>query len=257
VLALLRAVLTLTVLGIYHYALYSPNGVIYSRSRARVQWSFEDPKRIPLFLVSRQVYYEALQIFFMENIVKIKYRPHLAGTLRLFPDKAARILQRIKIDYRPGAWHSLDRRRGFSGSWEQILTDSSHTKEFFPSLREFSAVWHVNYYDLNNAGLYFEGKSLQEGSELWAHFLRASHAEHKLVPSEWLKVEFAYEYNDRHKQWQVSFDEALRIFRKEVGGQEEDLEASGRKWLEEAFGDGKRINRRQRRQARLAGLAEP
>jgi hypothetical protein len=235
--------------------LYSPNNIAYRRSKARIQWPFEEPKHTQLFLVSRQVYYEALQIFLMDAIVMITYRTHLAGTLRLFPDKAGRIIQRIKIDYHPGAWRTLGNRRGLSGSWEQILTDSRLSKEFLPSLREFLAVWRVNHHDLNVSGLDFEGKSLQERSEIWARFFHTSYAENKLVPSEWLKVEFAFEYNNRHKYWQASFDEAFKIFRKEVGGQEEDLEASGRKWLEEAYGNtNRKMNTRQRRQARLADI---
>jgi hypothetical protein len=254
-LALQMTVLTLVLLGIYHYVLYSPNNITYRRSKTRIQWPFEEPKHTQLFLVSQQVYYEALQIFLMDVIVNITYRTHLAGTLRLFPDKAAHILQRIKIDYHPGAWRAVGKRRDLSGSWEKILTDSRLAKEFLPSLREFLAVWHVNYIDLNDSGLYFEGKSLQERSEIWAQFFRTSYAEDKVVPSEWLKVVFVHEYNNRHKHWQVSFDEALKIFRKEVGGQEEDLEASGRKWLEEAYGNtNRKMNTRQRRQARLADI---
>jgi hypothetical protein len=189
----------------------------------------------------------------METSVKIIYGSHLAGTLRLFPDSAARILQRIHMDYRPDAWRPYDQPRGLSGSWEQILTDSRLAKEFFPMLREFKAIWHVHEPDLERAGLCFDDKTCEERIEIWETWMRKSFQEDRLVAPKWLKMEFVYEHKNRHRDWQMSFNQACAIFGKEAEGQDEALEASGRKWLEEAYGDGRqRKNRKQRRLARMA-----
>lgn len=185
--------------------------------------------------------------------MKITYRVHLAGTLRLFPDQAARVLQRMNMDYRPDAWRADGRPPGLSGSWEQILTDSRLAREFFPMLREFTAIWHVIPNNLEKAGLHFDGKTREECVEIWKTWMENLFEENRLVPPMWLKMEFVYEYENRHRDWQRNFDRACGIFRKAVEGYQEDLEASGRKWLEEAYGDDtQRNNKKQRRLMRIA-----
>jgi len=192
--------------------------------------------------------------------VKITYRSHLAGTLRLFPDQAARVLQRMNMDYHPDAWRVDGPPPGLSGSWEQILADSRLAKEFFPMLREFTAIWHVNPHNLDKAGLHFDGTTCEERVEIWETWMEKLFEENRLVPPKWLKMQFVYEYENRHRDWQMNFDKACSMFRKAVEGWEEDLEASGRKWLEEAYGDDNqkknRRHRRHRRHRRLVGIAD-
>lgn len=157
------------------------------------------------------------------------------------------------MDYRPEAWRPYGQSRGMSGNWARILADSRVAKEFLPSLREMTAVWHVNSYNLQSAGLDFEHKIMEKQVQLWSQFFRTSFAENKLVPPKWLKIEFAQEYQSRHQVWQTTFDEALESFKIEVEGQEEDLEASSRKWLDDMYGEGKQgKSGRQRRRARQA-----
>jgi hypothetical protein len=160
----------------------------------------------------------------------------------------------MNMEYRPDAWCAEGQRPGLRGSWEQILTDSRLAKEFFPMLREFTAIWHVSPYNMESAGLYFEDKTFEERVKIWETWMNTSFEENRLVPPRWLKMQFVYDYENRHKDWQIDFDKACGIFRKEVEGWEEDLEASGRKWLEEAYGDDKQ--KKKKKQRRLVGIAE-
>ena len=74
------------------------------------------------------------------------------------------------------------------------------------------------------------------------------------MPPKWLKMEFMHEYKNREGDWQTSFEQACGILGKEVGRREEDLDASGKKWLEEEYGDGKQ--KQSRKQRWLAKMAQ-
>ncbi|KAF2801002.1 hypothetical protein K505DRAFT_369892 [Melanomma pulvis-pyrius CBS 109.77] len=231
---------------IYHYALHSPSGVVYRRSRAHTRtWPFEDTPRTQLFLSSRQVYSESLQVFCRETVVRITFRSQLSGTLRLFPDQPARLLQRIKLEYR-SHWQL----RGVGNSWGDMITQARLAKEFFPLLRECTAVWHVDEYVLEKTGLDFKDKTVEEQTEVWAEALRSWYEGNKLVPPRWLRVELVAMWGYLHASLQASFHAALDGFRREVEamdrhGTENDLESSGRKWLE-TWGGGKGRKKRSR-----------
>ena len=216
---------------IYHYVLHEPNGVVYRRNRAQV-FPFEDPQPVQLFLCSRQVYDEALQVFCRVNVVRISYRAQLAGTLRLFPDRAGRMVRRVRLVY-----HSYGAARTMAERWGEIVAEARLVKEYFPVLRECTATWDVFGYMFSRENLNLSEKTVEEQTVVWAAWMRHCYSADKLVPPRWLRVEFGREWMGQYAVYQVSFAEALDVLRGEIksDGDPEELEGSGRRWLEERF----------------------
>lgn len=133
-----------------------------------------------------------------------------------------------------------------------MITQARLAKEYFPLLRECIAGWYVYEYTLEKTGLEFRDKTVEEQTEVWAGALRSWYEGDGLVPPGWLRVEFVPMWGYLHASLQASFNVALDEFRREVEAMgrhdtENDLEMSGRKWLEETWGDGKGGKKRRSR----------
>ncbi|KAF2193285.1 hypothetical protein K469DRAFT_497646, partial [Zopfia rhizophila CBS 207.26] len=229
---------------IYFWILYHPLGVTVLNQASGRTWYGRPINQvdISLFLVSRQVYNEALEVFYRCNRIRILHnlrRKQLSGTLRLFPDKYARILQRVKVPYNHHGRAPHWRRDTPSGAWAQIIIEARLVKEYFPCLKEFTAGWYVYKQEfVREEGLSFTGtETREELLRMWLGWMRCWYKDDRLGPPQWLKVEFEaiYWYSDMH-DCKDAFFEALGLFKKEVREREaeqEDLEESGLRWLEE------------------------
>lgn len=253
---------------IYFYAVYRPKGVVWRRrhelkinEQARWlndyvhYWPAADPDLLSLFLTSRQVYEEALYVFCLCTAIYIEKRIHgqLEGTLRIFPAKAAGMLQRLELEYEYVDTYYL-RHVGATGSeegvmWKQMIQDAWLAKEYFPRLRECTALWHTQPHNFSVfADMGFEGQPDEVRVELWLRWMRAQYEHTHLVPPMWFRVRTerygAHRYNPM-TTLQPSLALALELFKDEVLNQQLEnpttpLEDTGKKWLDEAWGDGRR-----------------
>ncbi|KAF2684046.1 hypothetical protein K458DRAFT_389264 [Lentithecium fluviatile CBS 122367] len=212
-----------------------------------------------MFLVSRQVYREALYIFCSANTIFIERRRHrhVEGALRLFPEPAASMLQHVElryIDYHPN-WHETWNGPSAGRTWEKMVKDALLAKEHFPRLTTYTALWDVDWRTLyeNDGVVSLQTQSEDEKTRIWLWWLRRQGEARGVVPPRWLKVRFEPEpryYNEWQAKngHQASWDKALLIFKEEERLKEkekaEELEESGKKWLEEEWGDGKRARRK-------------
>lgn len=166
--------------------------------------------------------------------------------MRLFPDRAGRLLQRLVTHYRDfEAWNGFGERARPEPpeTWEMIVRDAWMVKEHFPCLRQFVVNWHseARWY-AENEGMWFVSAREEEMVEFWRRWLRKQYQRMGVPPPRWLRVEF-FESRTGHQE---SWDSALDMLKEEIrveGLEEKDgLEDSGRKWLEET-GDDKRKRR--------------
>lgn len=253
---------------VYFFCLYAPESFLYKRS-GNTEWTdrnkrlWKDSGRTPLFFTSRQVFEEAMEAFCRYNVVQIHRRRKTVGAIRLFPAKPAQKLQRIQLTY-SGNLTKRDGELGWEGAhrtFPHMIMDAKVVKEYFPTLREFIAAWLVNAYDFQyeenmRLGAMNHGEK-EEAFLRWFHFW---HAVDNLVPPKCLKVEFKTYYDgDDGSDLQRPFGKALERFRREVRGQEtseEDLELSGKKWLEEAWVErtGKKKDKKGKQALKVSSL---
>jgi hypothetical protein len=248
----------------FHY-LYRPQGIIWHRRPnrgfvARNDWwhGYITVYRgdiakdvLPLFLVSRQVYEEALYVFCSSNIILIQKRQRhgvLEGALRLFPAKAASILKKVEVPYN-------DYNTNPSCTWEKIVKDALVAKEHLPRLTEYTALWNCDWrrmYDEEGmASLQNESEDVKV--EMWLGWLEKQSETRGVVPPRWLKVGFgpkrmAYHYWYSTTEHQEAYNRALVRFEEARAREErksDELEESGKKWLEEEWGDGKRLRKKK------------
>jgi hypothetical protein len=256
---------------IYYYYLYIPEGLVHRRSPTHARrWPFEDSNHISLFLTSHQVYKEALPVFFRYNAIEISYKWQLSGILRLFPGQPAALLQRIQLCYASNTGRRDWRRTGIGGVWAQIVDDTRVAKECFPLLRECTAFWSVSINIFQEpdahggAELALQGKDDDERVGVFFDWLRARFEVDKLAPPRWLVVDFSRYYKSLRtvptvEGLQRPFEQALERakleFRK-TGSAQDDLELSGKKWLEDIWDASDKGERRRRRRerARLADI---
>ncbi|KAF2122355.1 hypothetical protein BDV96DRAFT_640400 [Lophiotrema nucula] len=226
---------------IYQYALYRPKGYVYSRSRS-YPWKERDETHINLYLTSRHVYAEALEVFCRHNALEIAYKTRLAGTLRLFPERPARLLQRVRLHYQQGSWRNEWPRTSPSGCFAQMMIESRVAKSFFPLLRECTAVWTVSTWAFEREEhLNFSNITHNDSVSLLLDWMQRYYYVDRLVPPSYLKVEMTQYYHvpPEIEALERTFAEALEAFK--VWGREVereivvDPEAEGRKWIEEAF----------------------
>ena len=146
---------------IYYHYLYRPEGIGWLRNSTRT-WPFEHSEDITsLFLVSRQVYVEAYQVFCRYNRISIgglsSWSSASDGILRLFPDRPAGMLQRVSKNYfqahmRYASQSVYRSARAPGDAWVQMMRDAYTFKSFFPRLREFTARWEVYAHFLRTTG---------------------------------------------------------------------------------------------------------
>ncbi|KAH7071876.1 hypothetical protein BKA63DRAFT_417717 [Paraphoma chrysanthemicola] len=242
---------------IYYHYLYRPKGVHYHRKTTRSFPFMEHPEDITsLFLTSKQVYDEALQVFCRYNQIEIKssgywaYRSNdsraLNGMLRLFPDKPGRLVQRVRKRYREyihvyGSYSSDHFGQRAGDALLQMFRDAYTFKNAFAKLREFTVVWEANpHFFATQDNLHFDDRSEDEKVQIWLTWMRKWLRQSNIVPPRWIAFEF--DSNWRKNEMQVNqsaLNEAYARLLRESGTYDEQqtmLEESGRKWLEEISG---------------------
>ncbi|KAF2821080.1 hypothetical protein CC86DRAFT_251967, partial [Ophiobolus disseminans] len=248
--------------NIYYHYLYRPNGVKYRRATSRA-FPFDDSDSCTsLFVTCKQVYYEALQVFLRHNQIELIGRNHwrgrdhydraLGGTLRLFPDKPADLLQRIRVKYQESSFMYM------TYNWAQgvptpgdvlikILRDAYVFKDAFPKLREFTAIWlALPVYFAEKEGLHFENISEEEKTQVWLCWMKKWVAEKNVAPPKWVKFGFFDYWGDGEMQKHAdAMNRAYARLAKDMAPSSDknvELEESGRRWLEEMEGEARRKN---------------
>ena len=206
---------------IYYHYLFRPSDIIYRCSTSRTKL-YDQPKHTTaLFLTCRQVYTEALQVFCRHNIIdisdrhiwqnrnRIQFGTFLKNTLRLFPDRAARLVQRVSKEYR--MWQHIETTP--SDEFVQILRDAQIFRDTFPKLREFSVqwkaapyffepqvrLWWVDYTSAKQPSAVYHPE--EDNVELWLSWMRKWIDDKKVVPTRGVKFVFipgngeAYEFH--------------------------------------------------------------
>ncbi|KAF2245468.1 hypothetical protein BU26DRAFT_69009 [Trematosphaeria pertusa] len=259
---------------IYFYIVHRPKGLVYRRDHCRAMgyngtyrthhytWQSGNSDILFLLLTCRQLYEEALEVFCRCNTIHVERRTDrpLEGTLRLFPDKAARWLQSIELGYvdsntnRDDEWRLP--RPGFA--FERMTKDAWLAKDFFPRLKVYTALWNSDPYHFHEAeDLNIEGRSEEQTVEMWLVWMKLHCERMKRVPPPWLKITFPLtdgsygKREHRMRRHQAAWDQAMARFR-EVRVQERtdfeaELEESGKKWLEETWGDARRQTKKEKK----------
>jgi hypothetical protein len=242
---------------IYYHYLYRPKGVLYNRKTTRSFPFTDHPEDITsLFLTNRQVYNEALEVFCRYNQIEIKtsgywaYRSNdsraLTGTLRLFPDKPGRLVQRVRKRYREyihvyGSYSHDHLGQKPGAIFLQMLRDAYTFKNAFAKLREFTVVWEANaHFFATQENLAFDAKTEADKVHIWLQWMKTWLQGSNLVPPSW--VQFEFDSNWRRNEMQAhaaALNEAYaRLLRDSAtwDDQQAQLEDSGKKWLEEMSG---------------------
>ncbi|KAJ4289083.1 hypothetical protein N0V90_011425 [Kalmusia sp. IMI 367209] len=264
---------------IYYHHLYRPKGLVWRRLnnhgykqstnpwhpyQANYSAHPGDPEIVALFLTSHQVYAEALYVFCAANKVRIERRKYTAlpNLLRVFPASAADMLQLLELSYHEyeTARHDGEAWTGAkpSHTWARIVLDSHTIKAYFPRVRRFTALWKTRlYFFADEAGHEDWGADIlgpaEEGqSEPWLVWLRDAQRGVNREPPRWLFVRFArfVSHVDRSAEYQQAWDGALETIKeearvKELGMRADELEDSGKMWMEEEWGVGRRQKRRR------------
>lgn len=209
---------------------------------------------INLFLVSRQVYEEAFQVFCSVNAFFLEYRSRktLEGALRLFPTKAGSQVQHVEVEYYDANWELFwDIPKSM---WGQIVRDARLAKNYFPRLVTFTALWRLDWHALLGdelmAGVYAANDECK--TQMWLRWLKRESVACSVVPPKWLKVDLGLD-NSGWYGWPYTSDhepicnKAVGLLAKEMQDEDKDpmleLEEAGKKWLEEEWGAGKRVRK--------------
>jgi hypothetical protein len=249
---------------IYYHYLYHPHSILYRRNATRAYLFDDNPEEITsLFLTSRQVYAEAWHVFCRYNRIEIPARQDwyhqrrnfktLDGTLRLFPDKPARTLQRISISFQQYMYMYQRRSRDDvltpSAAFVQMLRDAYTIKSTFPRLREFAVHFH-HYHDFfGTESTMFEiqgaddEEKVERSKRIMENWMQGSN----VVPPSWLYFDFDQNwwYEGLKKQRGV-WNEGYQRLVREMKGKGEGLEESGRKWIEGWAREERRGKRKKR-----------
>ncbi|KAH3970603.1 hypothetical protein HBH51_114800 [Parastagonospora nodorum] len=238
---------------IYYHYIYRPEGVLFRRNTARCYLFDDRPEdRISLFLTCRQVYDEAWQVFCRYNAVHLPARQDwgnprtnfktLDGTLRVFPDKPARSLQRISLSFMQYMFmyrYRTERDQLTAGeAFVQILRDAYTVKFTFPKLREcivFFDTYH-DFFGLDSRTFQIPGADDEEKTQWAFNLMKRFVGPITVVPPSWLVFRFNpdwhYEYF-KHQEgiWNAGYQRLVR----EYADKDEALENSGKKWIEETW----------------------
>jgi hypothetical protein len=236
---------------IYFHYVFRYKGITYRSNSATTEWSAPtENQMLPLFLTCRQVYEEALQVFCRYNQIEVPrrmYRKHRdygkapCGLLRLFPEKSRNLVQRIRYNaYGPSQMHE---------TFLQILEDAHIYKAAFPMMREFTAIWGSWGEELI-AKLNIERGRHEENVQAWLGWMRFWIRKTKVAPLPWVRFQFGYESCFQPIQEHAgSLNDAYGILLRQPPAsitETEDVEESGRKWIEEMGKERKRKKRSSR-----------
>jgi hypothetical protein len=260
---------------IYFHYLYRPKGVVYRRKTAN-DFLYDKPSDKPselmtsLFLTCHQVYEEALPIFCRHNEVEIESRYQLqygdrhgkaiAGTLRLFPDKYARLLQRVNITFGQYTYIYVVRTDRVTGeetslppgeAFIQMLRDAYAFKDTFPKLREFNVCFR-HWQDFFGASSIFEieGHTDEEKIGKIIRMMKWWLGNDKIVLPKWFRFKFEDSWSCEFLRPQEGlFNEAYARLLKESAERDLAIEESGKMWLEEV--SAKERDRRGKRRSAM------
>lgn len=166
----------------------------------------------------------------------------LDGTLRVFPDKPARSLQRIGLPFMQYMYiyhHRAERDKATAGeAFVQILRDAYTVKFTFPKLREYIIFVDTCYdfFGLDTSTFAIPGADDEEKTQWALNLMKRFIGPITVVPPSWLvfqfKPEWHYEYV-KHQEgiWNAGYQRLVR----EYAGKDEALENSGKKWIEETW----------------------
>lgn len=245
---------------IYFWYLTRQHRLIDKRKRQRFYYNDQSPDQsheiVTLFLTSRQVYQEAFDVFCRYTRFEIRAgRGGLAGLVRVLPDLRVRKMQRVAMQYFGDRVNLAavpdDDETNPSNSFVCMMQDAHALKKHFPQLREFTAGWHLYCAEYHGQRLQAEDFSEEERVEFWLSYMRAWAGAAKVKPPGWLRFEFRERYNYGPMHGHLSaLNTAYRMLVREstvISDEEKErrLEESGRKWLEEAWGDVKRTRKKR------------
>ncbi|KAB2104888.1 hypothetical protein AG0111_0g6501 [Alternaria gaisen] len=258
---------------IYHYVVHIPGGVHYTTQTKRDLQDRPSSDIVNLFLVSKQVYYEASQMFGRSNTVWLSssyspregYRKPLTGLLRLFPDPAADALTSVSHVYhdtiaRPlGMWgmapsHDsiasggdgtghFHKRQKPGETFCEILRDAHVISQRFPKLKVFDAVWYVGlrFHEypipecvVHNIATFLRNYgSREEAVKMWLDLMRQWLQKGNVVPLGCVWFSVQGYSTDGFGS---EMDEAANEAYQilvKESKDREDIEASGKMWLED------------------------
>lgn len=257
---------------IYRYVLQRPDRTYYTAHVNQPfwwNWRIRSEDILNLFLVSKQVHQEAFDMFCRSNVI-ILSTPYgsdreglakpLQGQLRLFPERVARGLTKVRNTYndivdRPYGPHGdapshasiamggdgTEGYRKYNSSEEtfhEILMDAHVLQEFFPKLQVFEVAWRprvdgsITY--KAEAMKYDTDTKREENLGTWLRLMRGWLQGGKVAPLGCVTFFFdGFEWNGYGERLDGLINEAYQIIVKEWKGPEVDIEDSGRLWLEE------------------------
>ncbi|KAH9871048.1 hypothetical protein J1614_006622 [Plenodomus biglobosus] len=236
----------------FHY-LHRPQGYTWARYSAPRHFS---PSQHPavdvtrLLLTSRQVYAEARDVFcrystvYLSRDPRATYGKRLDDILRHFPYRPSRALQCVgNVYWSDSTWGN---EKGAPDSFLQILRDAHEMKAQFPRLRVFKVRYGVQHLSDAEALLVDCKWSDERKVAKMLHWMRSVVAGSNVVPPAWVRWELFGQWQEvgRCDEWgreigpcverdQSSMNKAYRLLVREWSGVD-DLEESGRKWIEEA-----------------------
>jgi hypothetical protein len=204
-----------------------------------------------LFLTCRQVYDEAWQVFCRYNAVELPARQDwnhqfhrfrtLDGTLRVFPDKPARTLQRISISFQQYMYTYLYKTaedlHPHGAAFVQMLRDAYTVKFTFPRLREYIVYFedYHNFFGISSTEFELEGADDEEKIQTSLNMMKRWTDGINVVPS-WLVFQFNENWRYQHLKRQSGiWNAAYKRLAREFAGRNDGLENSGKKWIEDTW----------------------
>ncbi|RMZ70106.1 hypothetical protein GMOD_00000160 [Pyrenophora seminiperda CCB06] len=254
---------------IYRYVLHRPSGVYYTPHVSKgFWWNREKVDDIlNLFLVSKQVYQEAFDMFCRCNTVILSTRytsdreglaKPLQGQLRLFPERAARGLTTVSNAYhdivaRPYSQYGHapshasaamggDDTEGYrkdnssEETFYEILRDAHVLQGFFPKLKVFHATWNPRTYGplAHNAEAMKWDTNREECIATWLQLMRGWLQSGKVVPLACVRFSFdGFAWCGYGERLDGLVNEAYQTIVREWKAPRVDIEDSGKIWLEE------------------------
>ncbi|KAF2846676.1 hypothetical protein T440DRAFT_405377 [Plenodomus tracheiphilus IPT5] len=239
---------------IYFHYLHRVDGYIWNRSS---NWSLSSTTLnhtgdiVNLFLASRQVHAEAFAVFCCYNTVYLdksprdNYRKRLDDILRHFPYRPSRALQCLGNVY----WSNSTRGNedGASDSFLQILRDAHEMRTHFPRLRIFNVRYGMDRWS-DGEGLFVDNSWSEERKMAkMLGWMRTAVSGSNVVPAAWVQWELTGEWSEQGwwaEREKSTMNRAYAMLVNECG-EIEDLEESGRKWIEETSSQAARRSRRK------------
>jgi hypothetical protein len=160
----------------------------------------------------------------------------------MFPEKPARSLQRISISFQQYMYiyhaRGADDALPPGAAFVQMLRDAYTVKHTFPKLREY-IVFFEHYHDffaVPSKLFEIEGEGNEEKIQMSMNMMKGWMHGSSVVPPSWLVFHFSetwwYEHLRKKSDiWNAGYKRLVR----EYAGRNEELEESGKKWIEETW----------------------